>query len=98
MLNYQFDILTYQRDAIIMFDTLNSIKDEIQSVDKKFENDIFMIHSKLHDFIRHKSAQISNQNQVAHGDQKMLNDSLFSQKENSVNDNVSLKIHDEEKI
>ena len=81
-----------------MFDTLNTVKDEIQIIDTKVENDLNMIRNTLYDTIRPTSAQPSHSNKIVHEEQKVLNDDLLSQKENSVNDNVSLKIHDKQQI
>ena len=81
-----------------MLDTLSTVKDEIQIIDTKVENDLNMIRNTLYDTIRPTSAQPSHSNKIVHEEQKVLNDDFLSQKENSVNDNVSLKIHDKQQI
>ena len=43
MLHHHFDSLADKRDAITCFDSLNIIREEINSIDQKFESQIEMI-------------------------------------------------------
>ena len=82
-----------------MFDNLNTIKDEIRSVDKKVGNDLNLIRNTLYESIMPQLFQPSSLNQVIHEEQKVSNDdSLSSQNMNSAYDNESSKIHDQEQI
>ena len=77
LLNYQFDILTYQRDAITMLDTLNTIKDDVQSIDKKVDDNLGMIRTTTMTSKRLKSAKHSNSNQGIYEEQKIVGEDSF---------------------
>ena len=77
LLNYQFGILTYQRDVITMLETLNTIKDEVQTIDRKVDNNIDIIRTTTMTSKRPKLAKHSNSNEGIHEEQKMLNEDSF---------------------
>ena len=47
LLDYQFNLLTSQRDVIAMVEDLSLIRDEVQNIEKKVDNKLAMIHKTI---------------------------------------------------
>ena len=93
LLNYQFGILTYQRDAITMLDSLNMIRDEIQSIDKKFDNKIAMIHSRNSEVSKPKQGKVQDLKQMPPEEQKFTGNEQNSQVNKPANSIVSAQFN-----
>ena len=98
ILNYLFSIMTYQRDAITIFDSLKTIKDEVETIDKKVDDNIDVILATIQTTNRLKSSDHSNSNQGIDEEQKMLDDGSYSKQEDSGNKNAPIQIYDRQQI
>ena len=78
LLNHQFSVLAYQRDIITILDNLNSVKNEVQSIEKKVGNNPIMVTRRHIDPKSPKPVKHSKFDQDIYEEQKELNDDSYS--------------------
>ena len=82
LLRHQFSVLTYQRDIITILDNLNSIKNEVHSIDKKVDSNLIMTGTKTLYQKSSKSTKHAKPNQDINEEQKMSKDGSYSYSNN----------------
>ena len=92
MLDYQFNLLTYQRDVITMIDNLSLIRDEVQNIEKKFDNKLAMIYENVLNKNKSNTDKNYNLKQVLQEEQKFSDNDFSSQKQKVLHENFASKV------
>ena len=88
LLNYHFNVLTYQRDAVTISNSLSLMKDEIQSIDIKVNSKLAMILNKN----KTKTGKHCDLKQVLQEEQKFASNNLRTQSKEVIHNSVRSKV------
>ena len=78
LLNHQFSVLAYQRDIITILDNLNSVKNEVQNINKKVDSNLVMAKTTPSHPMIPKSSKHSHSDHDIDEEQKVLKDESYS--------------------
>ena len=94
MLHHHFDSLADKRDAITCFDSLNIIREEISSIDQKFESQIEMIQETVSNISnkRSRKGKLKTPKQEFKEQEKVHENDLDSEEKKSISDFISSEI------